>query len=342
MNRKHFINSFLPLAGVIALPGRGLQATDEDELNLPAIVPQNLKVGDEIAITCPAGFISLDAIQPAVNKMKEWGFKVRLGNAIGKRDNSFGGTDQERLADLQQLMDDKNVKAIMCARGGYGLVRIIDQLNFKKLLLYPKWIIGFSDITVMHSHLNRQYNMASIHSKMCNSFPDDWSLADQVQQESIESIRKCLTGVKMKYTTLPNAGNRMGTSKGRLVGGNLKTIESLAGTNSSMNTRNRILFLEDTGEYLYNIDRMFWNLKRSGKLSELNGLIIGGFKIKKDDEGEEFGRTLEQIVLEKVAAYKYPVCFDFPVGHQKNNFALKCGVIHSFKVTSAEALLVEL
>ena len=344
MNRKKFISTLLPLGlsatGLSQLPAEDYtEITSTKEAN--KTIPPYLKKGDTIGITCPAGFISLEDIQPAVNKIKEWGFKIKVGDTVGKKDFSLGGTDAERLADLQQMLDDKNIKTIMCARGGYGAVRIIDKINFNKYVLNPKWIIGFSDITVLHSHINRHFNMATIHSKMCNSFPSDWNLAEQIQKDTIESIRQCLIGKKMEYTVVPNANNKRGTAKGQLVGGNLKTLETLAGSSSDLNTRNKILFVEDTGEYLYSIDRMFWNLKRTGKLSQLSGLIIGGFKMKPDDPGEEFGKTLEEIVLEKIKEYNYPVCFDFPVGHQKNNYALKCGVVHSFQVSDKNVLLEE-
>ncbi|MEO7047337.1 MAG: LD-carboxypeptidase, partial [Ferruginibacter sp.] len=300
-----------------------------------------LKPGDTIGITATAGFITLDEIQSAVKKMVEWGFNVKVGTTIGKKDFTYGGTDAERLADFQQMLDDNSVKAIMCARGGYGCVRIIDKINFNEFKENPKWIIGFSDITVLHSHINRNYNVATIHSKMCNSFPDDWSKAEQVQIDSIDSIRKCLVGEKMIYTATPNSNNKNGTATGELVGGNLRTIENLTGSDSDIHTKNKILFVEDTGEYLYSIDRMFWNLKRTGKLEKLKGLIIGGFKAKKDDPGDEFGKTIEEIVLEKITEYNYPVCFDFPVGHQKNNVALKCGASHILTVNNSETTLTQ-
>ena len=341
MKRKYFLNSIVPLFAGISAFGMSKNALLEMEGELPGVIPPYLKKGDIIGITCPAGFITSEEIQPVINKMQEWGFKIKVGNTVGKRDFTFGGTDDERLLDMQQMLDDKNINAIMCARGGYGTVRIIDKIDFKKFTANPKWIIGFSDITVIHSHISRHYNIAGIHSKMCNSFPDDWNLAEQVQRDSIESIRQCLTGEKINYTVFPNANNKPGKGSGLLIGGNLKTIESLAGSNSNIITKNKILFVEDTGEYLYSIDRMFWNLKRSGKLDELKGLIIGGFKIKTDDPGEEFGKTLEQIVLEKVSEYNYPVCFDFPVGHQKNNMAIKCGVVHEMVVAGSDVLIKE-
>jgi muramoyltetrapeptide carboxypeptidase len=340
MNRKHFLSSFL----VAGLPFRGLSAwfnNDDNEAPAP-ILPRYLKPGDTVGITCPAGFITLQEIQPAMIQMVEWGFNIKVGDTVGKRDYTFGGTDEERVRDFQQLIDDPKVKAIMCARGGYGFVRIIDKLNFTKLATHPKWIIGFSDVTALHCHLNRNFGIASIHSKMCNSFPDDWNKAEPIQIETILSIKQALTGQKMKYTAPVNPQNKAGRADGVLIGGNLKMIETLAGTKSDLRTTNKILFVEDTGEYLYSIDRMFWNLKRTGKLEKLAGLIVGGFKIKPDDPGEEFGRTVQDIVLEKVKEYKYPVCFDFPVGHQRNNYALKCGVGHRLVVTNEEVTLREI
>ncbi|HRP55083.1 LD-carboxypeptidase [Agriterribacter sp.] len=336
MNRKHFLSSLLT-TGV----SFKILAAPPHNPDISFRIPQQLKPGDVMGITSPAGYITIEELQPAIEQIQSWGLKVRLGTTIGKRDFSFGGTDQERAQDFQRMLDDPSIKAIMCARGGYGSIRIIDQLNFSKFLARPKWIIGFSDITVMHCHINSNYKVATIHSKMCNSFPGDWLNAEPVQKETIVSIKDAITGVKMKYTALPHLKNRNGIAEGTLTGGNLKTIETLAGSRSEIKTAGKILFVEDTGEYLYSIDRMFWSLKRTGKLSELKGLIIGGFKIKPDDPGEAFGRTLYDIVWRKVKSYKYPVCFDFPVGHQRNNYALKCGVLHRLSVTANGVELLE-
>jgi muramoyltetrapeptide carboxypeptidase len=333
MNRKNFISSLLATSALplvaTAQPGFAPAAFAEEPARR---IPPYLKPGDTIGITCPAGFITAEDIQPAIKQMEAWGFKIKAGDTVGKKDFTFGGTDDERTKDFQQLLDDRNIKAIMCARGGYGMGRIIDRLDFKKFIRQPKWIIGFSDVTVIHSHLSANYGIASIHSKMCNSFPKDPLLAEPIQTETIQSIKKALTGEKMHYTAPVNENNRQGTATGELTGGNLKMLETLSGTPSSCNTDGKILFVEDTGEYLYSIDRMCWNLKRSGKLSKLKGLIIGGFKIKPDEPGEEFGRSLYDIVHEVTKEYSYPVCFDFPVGHQKSNFALKCGVRHLLEV----------
>ncbi|PWS28989.1 LD-carboxypeptidase [Pedobacter yonginense] len=341
MNRKYFLSSFL--VATTAIPAFKTLAKAVDSEASPSFkIPPYLKPGDTIGITSPAGYITTDQIQPSVLQMQTWGLNVKVGTTIGKRDFTYGGTDDERRGDFQQMLDNPDVKAIMCARGGYGFVRILDKLDFTHFKRNPKWIIGFSDITVLHCHLTRNYGIASIHSKMCNSFPDDWALAEPIQVETILSIKNALMGEKMTYTAPLNQKNRNGKAEGILVGGNLSIIETLAGSESDLDTRNKILFVEDTGEYLYSIDRMFWNLKRSGKLKNLKGLIVGGFKIKPDDAGEEFGKTIYDIVLEKVSEYNYPIAFDFPVGHQRNNFALKCGIRHTFEVTANGSVLNEL
>ncbi|RFM30578.1 LD-carboxypeptidase [Deminuibacter soli] len=341
MNRKHFLgksalalaSAALPISRLMAAPGKTAPAWT---------IPPYLKKGDVIGITCPSGYIPEKDIQPAVQQLTAWGFTVETGKTVGLRDGSFGGSDAERLADFQQMIDSPHIKAVLCARGGYGFVRIIDQVDFTRFRRHPKWIIGFSDITVLHCHLAHNYHIASLHSKMTNSFPENAALADAVQQQTIQSIYQALSGEKMQYSAVMNPNNRTGKASGILVGGNLNTIETLAGSASDLPTAGKILFIEDTHEYLYSIDRMLWNLKRSRKLQHLKGLIVGGFSLKPDEPGDEFGRTLYDIVMEKVKQYSYPVCFDFPVGHQKNNMALKCGVRHQLIVHEAGATLTEL
>jgi muramoyltetrapeptide carboxypeptidase len=342
MNRKYFISSFLTASASIATrKAHGISLAPEAPVKR-TIVPPYLKPGDRIGITCPAGFISLEDIQPSVALMKSWGYEIVVGDTIGAKEFTFGGDDEARRLDFQRMLDDPKVQAIMCARGGYGAVRIIDALDFKQFREHPKWIIGFSDITVFHCHLNRNFKIASLHSKMCNSFPRDWTLAEPIQVETILSIRQALTGQALSYSAPINRYNRYGRAEATLVGGNLSLIETLAGSKSDLETSGKILFIEDTGEYLYSLDRMMWNLKRTGKLENLAGLIIGGFKLKPDEPGEEFGKTMEQIVLEKISGSGYPVCFDFPVGHQKNNYALKCGAPHILEVNAAGARLTSI
>ncbi len=343
MKRKRFLGSLL---GSPFLAAEGFQPDDRPKTGvldeMPWRIPPYLKPGDTIGITCPAGFMTLDEIQPSVRVLKSWGFNLRIGKTVGARDFTFGGTDAERSADMQQMLDDPSIHAIMCARGGYGCIRIIDQLDFRKFIIKPKWIIGFSDITVFHAQLNHQYHIASIHSKMCNSFPEVPEQAENGQWESILSIRSALTGKPVEYPVVYDLSNRPGLGQGILTGGNLKTIETLAGSASDLRTEGMILFLEDAGEYLYSIDRMFYNLKRTGKLEKLGGLLIGGFRVKPDDPGEEFGRSVYNMVLEQVAAYNYPVCFNFPVGHQKLNYAMKCGVRHELNITSDRVIFKEI
>ena len=340
MDRKDFIHAVGGLAAGSFLPFNRTETPDRED-SIVYTIPSYLKPGDTIGITSPAGTITLEEMAPALAVIHSWGYQVKIGSAIGKKDFTRGGTDDERRADLQNMLDDPNIKAILCAHGGYGVVRIVDGLSWTRFIQNPKWVIGFSDITILHSHIHRNCRVASIHSKMTNSFPEVWEQALPIQIETILSIRDALGGTQMLYTAAPHPQNRTGTAEGVLVGGNLKLLESLAGTPSDISTDGKILFVEDTGEYLYSLDRMFWNLKRTGKLNDLKGLIVGGFAIKPDDEGEEFGRTLQEIVLEKVQDYTYPVCFDFPVGHQRANFALKCGAKHQLAVKQEGVTLTE-
>ena len=340
MDRKKFLGASVSLVAGMTIPYNKSPASFNDEGTIYR-KPPYLKPGDLIGITSPAGYITAQELKPAIALMESWGYKIKIGNAIGKRDFTRGGTTAERIADLQQMLDEPKIKAIMCARGGYGSISIVDELDWTKFKMQPKWLLGFSDITILHNHIHRNCQVASIHSKMCNSFPDDWNKAERIQVQTINSIRDALSGEKMQYSALSNFQNRQGVAEGILVGGNLKTIETLSGTASDITTNGKILFVEDTFEYLYSIDRMFWNLKRTGKLKDLKALIVGGFGIKPDDEGEEFGRTLDEIVLEKVKEFKYPICFNFPVGHQRANFALKCGVRHKLIVDREKTTLTE-
>ena len=347
MKRKNFLSALLgaPLISQISAHQPVAPASFPGSIPVspaPFVIPPYLKAGDTIGITCPAGFMEPEELAPALAILKDWGFLVRIGFTVGRKDFSFGGTDTERAEDLQQMMDDPGISAIMCARGGYGVVRIIDRLDFRKFVARPKWIIGFSDVTVLHAHLNHNYGIASIHSKMCNSFPPSLATIPPEQRDSILSIRTVLGGGRPVYPVLYDAGNKAGSGRGMLTGGNLKMIETLAGTGSDLRTDGMILFLEDTGEYLYSIDRMFYNLKRTGKLKNLAGLIVGGFKIKADDAGDEFGRSIYNIVLDQVSEYKYPVCFNFPVGHQLANYALKCGVVHELNINAGRVSLKEI
>jgi muramoyltetrapeptide carboxypeptidase len=299
-------------------------------------IPPYLKKGDTIGIVAPAGYMPIEKMQTCIETFDSWGYSVKLGATThSSSSNYFSGTDEERLADLQEMMDDKKVAAILCARGGYGMSRIIDELNFKKFRKHPKWIIGYSDITVLHSHLHTNYNIASMHAPMAAAFND--GVADNPY---VQSIRKALEGEMAVYEAGSHEYNKAGSADGELVGGNLSLLAHLIGTDSDIKTKNKILFMEDIGEYLYSIDRMLLQLKRAGKLDRLAGLIIGKFTDNKDTE-RPFGKSVYEIIHDQVKEYDYPICFDFPVSHEKENYALKVGVEYEFVVEGEKAILTE-
>lgn len=298
--------------------------------------PPYLKKGDTIGIICPAGYMALDKVQTCINTLEDWGYNVKLGMTVGSTSKTyFSGTDEERLADLQQMLDDKEVKAVLCGRGGYGTGRIIENINFKKFKKKPKWVIGYSDITVLHSHLYSNYYISSLHAPMAAAFNKEG-----YKNEYVLSLKNVLEGKKIKYKCSSHKFNTKGEGVGELVGGNLSLLAHLVGTDSDIRTKGRILFIEDVGEQLYNIDRMFHQLKRSGKLSKLAGLIIGGFTETKDTE-RPFGKTVYENIHDLIKEYDYPVCFDFPVSHTDENYALKVGVGYKLKVTKARVTLEE-
>jgi muramoyltetrapeptide carboxypeptidase len=267
---------------------------------------------------------------------EEWGYKVKIGATIGgSSDSYFSGTDEDRLKDFQQMIDDDEVKAVLCGRGGYGMGRIIDRIDFKKFKKNPKWIIGYSDITVLHTHLYSNYYISSLHAPMAAAFNDAGYVNKYVQ-----SLKCALEGKWAKYTCEGHELNRPGEAIGELVGGNLALLAHVIGTESDFKTKGRILFIEDLGEYLYNIDRMLYQLKRSGKLSKLAGLVIGGFTDMKDTE-RPFGKAVYEIIHDVIKEYDYPVCFGFPVSHEKENYALKVGVGYKLKVGKHKVLLEE-
>ena len=298
--------------------------------------PPYLEKGDVIGIVCPAGAMPAEKASECIRVLnEEWGFRTKVGKTLGNAFHYFSGTDEERLHDFQQMLDDDEVKAILCGRGGYGLGRIIDQIDFKKFKKNPKWIIGFSDITILHCHLYTNYYISSLHAPMAAAFNDMGYI-----NRFVQSLRSALDGKKAKYQCEPNEFNKKGEAIGEVIGGNLSLLNHLIGTDSDIKTRGRILFLEDTGEYLYNIDRMMYQLKRSGKLSKLAGLIVGGFTDNKDTE-RPFGQTAYEIIYDVVKKYDYPICFGFPVSHEKENYAIKIGVGYKLKVAKGKVILEE-
>lgn len=280
------------------------------------LTPPYLKKGDKIAITCPGKSLPSD-INSAIALLESWGLEVVLGETVYASHNQFAGTDELRAKDFQRFLDDDSVKAIIAARGGYGTGRIIDSLDFSRFSESPKWVVGFSDITVLHSHIHATCEVQTIHGQMPLNVPD-------ATKPSLESLRKALFGEPLIYEYESSIPGRNGEAEGILIGGNLTLLVMMSGSVSEMDYTDKILFIEDVGEYLYSVDRMLWQLKRAGKLAKLKGLIVGGFTDLKDNS-IPFGETVPEIVMNLVKEYDYPVCFDFPAGHIENNYALVMG-----------------
>lgn len=282
------------------------------------ITPPYLQKGDKIGIVSPAGKIDKMLINNAVDIFNSWGLEVVIGKNALNIKNQFAGTDEERATDFQSMLDDNSIKAIICSRGGYGSVRIINKLNFENFFKKPKWIVGYSDITVFHSILSN-HKIKSIHGPMPKSFP-----VKNKHDESINSLRSALFGEKISLSFYGHILNKEGNAKSVLKGGNLSIIHSLNSTPYELNIDSNILFLEDIGEHHYKIDRMLNNLKLSGKLEKLNGIIAGQFTNIKDTAAD-FGQTIYEIIEEKTKDYNFPVIYDFQAGHEKPNQSIILG-----------------
>ncbi len=278
--------------------------------------PAHLKKGDKIAIVCPAKKLP-KSIDVGIAILQSWGLEVVIGKTVTGSYHQFAGTDKERANDLQQFLDDKSIKAIIAGRGGYGTIRIIDELDFTAFNKNPKWLIGFSDITILLSHTFAALQTQSIHGQMPYTF-------DESTPEALESLRKILFGEQVEYTYKSEFTNRIGKAEGILIGGNLSLLIAVEGSKSEMDYTDKILFLEDVGEHEYSIDRMIRLLKRAGKLANLKGLIIGAFN-EISEEKIPFGQTPEEIIWDLVKEYDYPVCFSFPTGHIDDNRAMVLG-----------------
>jgi muramoyltetrapeptide carboxypeptidase len=281
-----------------------------------SITPPYLQKGDRVAIVCPAKKLP-KPMDDAVALLQSWGLEVVLGQTVTAGYHQFAGDDTLRAHDLQQYINDDSIKAIFAARGGYGTVRIIDEVDFSHLATHPKWIIGFSDITVLHAHLYQNLGLTTIHGQMPINIPD-------ATGTSVETLRKALFGEELSYQIPPHPLNREGNAQGVLIGGNLSILISVSGSVSDYDYAGKILFIEDVGEYLYSVDRMMYNLKRAGKLKNLAGLIVGGFTGLQDND-IPFGQTAQEIIKAAVQDYNYPVCFDFPAGHVDDNWAMVFG-----------------
>jgi muramoyltetrapeptide carboxypeptidase len=284
-----------------------------------SIRPPSLVPGDKVGIVAPARKLSREEMLPALDILSDWGYEVVPGKHLYGDEHQFSGSDEERAYDFQAMLDDDSIKAIFCARGGYGSVRIIDRLDFRRFRQSPKWIIGYSDITVFHSHINQNYGIQTLHAAMPINFTPDGET-----QESLASLKQILDGGYPEYFIEPHDLNRAGSAKAQLTGGNLSLLYSLNATPSDIDTDGKILFIEDLDEYLYHIDRMLMNLKRSGKLKNLAGLVVGGMNDMNDNE-VPFGSTALEIIAEAIAVYNFPVIFNFKSGHIPENLGLIIG-----------------
>ncbi|WP_062056919.1 S66 peptidase family protein [Aquimarina longa] len=292
--------------------------------------PDFVKKGDKIAIVSTARKITTKEIQDAIIIAKKWGLEPVIGASIEKEYNQFAGSDKERALDFQNMLDDKDIKAIWCARGGYGTVRIIDHIDFTTFLKQPKWIIGYSDITVLHSHIHN-LGVSTVHALMPIDIHNNTIM-------SIDSLRDAIFGKKMKYTIPSSKKNSLGNCKGQLVGGNLSILYSLCGSTSSIDTTGKILCIEDLDEYLYHIDRMLLNLKRNGYFENLSGLIVGGMT-KMHDNRIPFGKKVKKIILDVVKEYNFPIAFNFPMGHIEDHRALILGEEISLEIDKEEVIV---
>lgn len=297
------------------------------------IIPPHLQPGSLVGITCPAGYVSEARVAGAVQQLEQWGYRVWVGKTVGSGQHYFSGTDEERRADLQAMLNHPEVALILMGRGGYGMSRIIDALDFTAFVQKPKWICGFSDITVLLSHVQQQTGVACIHGPMCGAFT-----AENADAPHLTMLRNILCGADVRYPIPATPWNRNGHSKALVTGGNLAMLSHLVGSPSDVDMDGKLLFVEDIAEHLYKIDRMLYQLRRAGKLNKLAGLIVGQFSDVEDTE-RPFGQTLEAIISHHVVGYDFPVCFGFPAGHEAVNNPIVMGAIHTLEVTDTGATL---
>lgn len=296
------------------------------------IIPPFLQAGDAVGVITPAGYIQYEDLQPGLAYLHDWGLQVKEGTYLTARNGQFAGTDEQRLADLQAMLDDPSVKAIFAARGGYGCSRIVDLLDWRQFKAHPKWLIGFSDITVLLTQIYQE-GFASIHGPMIRH------LMQEGGELAVASLKQLLTGQPITYSIASHPFNTSGHTSGTLIGGNLCLLAHLAGSNTLPDTTGKILFIEDIGEYYYNLDRMVIQLKRAGVFDNLAGLVVGQFSEMKDISSSYFGKDAWEIIHEHVQTYDYPKVYDFPVGHVADNRALPVGIPVHLQVEEKESSL---
>lgn len=302
-------------------------------INNKLIRPAYLKAGDTVAIVAPSGILKNREreINQADSLLRSWDLNVIVGEHVFSKDSHFAGTDEERCEDLQNVMDNPKVSAIWCARGGYGTVRILDKLDYTKFKENPKWIIGYSDITALHNQLHNQ-GFESLHALMCVSLTKDITEV----QESVDTFKAALFGNTTNYDLEGSKYNRVGEASGQLVGGNLTMLHTMLGSKESLDTSGKVLFIEEIGEYKYHIDRMLQSLKRAGYFDNLNGLIVGDMsKLRKNTT--LWGTSIEQLILDALSEYNFPIAFNMPAGHEDDNRALVLGRTIELKVSKEKS-----
>ncbi|MFH4963714.1 LD-carboxypeptidase [Gaetbulibacter sp. M235] len=285
------------------------------------IQPPYLKAGDTVAIVAPSGALrnKNEKIELTIELLKSWGINVVVGKNVFNINNHFAGTDEERCEDYQKALDDPTISAILCARGGYGTVRILDKLDFTKFKRNPKWLIGYSDITALHNQLQNE-GFESIHGMMCTSVQKD---LDSIK-ETVSTFKDAIFGKPLAYTLEGSDYNKKGTASGELIGGNLTLLHTMLGSKTSIDTSGKILFIEEVGEYEYHIDRMLQSLKRAGYFDNCKGLIVGDISEVRVNP-TPWGSSVEQLILDALSEYDFPIAFNMPAGHEKDNRAMIFG-----------------
>jgi muramoyltetrapeptide carboxypeptidase len=298
--------------------------------------PPYLKAGDTVAIVAPSGILlnRTGEIEKAKALLKSWGLHAVVGKHVFSRDNHFAGTDDERCEDFQKALDDPTISAIWCARGGYGAVRILDKLNYSKFKKKPKWIIGYSDITALHNQIHN-IGFESIHAMMCTSLQDD----PETIKETISTFKDAIFGIPLEYRLADSKYSKSGIATGQLVGGNLSILYSMLGSDASLNTSGKILFIEEIGEYHYHIDRMLQSLKRAGYFENCKGVLVGDItKTRKNTT--VWGSSVEELILDVLAEYDFPIAFNMPAGHEKDNLAMILGKNVDLTVNNGQSTII--
>ena len=312
-----------------------INAQNNTDNSKDLIQPPYLKAGDTVAIVAPSGILKHREreVQQAVDLLKSWGLHAVVGKNVFSKSNHFAGTDEERCADLQNAMDDPKISAIWCARGGYGTVRVLDKLNYIKFRKNPKWIIGYSDITALHNQVHNE-GFQSLHALMCVSLTKD--IGDV--KEAVSTFKSAIFGNPENYILEGSKYNEIGEASGELVGGNLTMLHTMLGSDTSIDTTGKILFIEEIGEYKYHIDRMLQSMKRAGYFDNLNGLVVGDMSRMRTNT-TLWGTSVEQLILDALEDYDFPIAFNMPAGHEKDNRALVLGKVVNLKVEKNESKL---